>query len=335
MTAKKRSRKKASPPLDRTGTPREGSARAAAPKTGGAPAFRASVLATDLSRIEKRTLAATDSAASIGRDVSEGLSGRWEDIGPDKAFKYLETMIRNRRINQIRVDSIERDIRANNWVPDMEPIRFNDEGELIDGQHRLWAVIQSGMTVRAYVVRGFPDDVIAVIDSGKSRTIADNIGIFTDLGYTCTVGSLARIIWAENTSGSPVAQPNRRATNQELLEVVDSHPGLAEAAARTQCKNLPCSQTLIAYVYYKARHRNRELAEEWVDKMCRGLVLKASDPVYTIREFLLSHRKPGRSKRLPRIVVLALLIKSWNAMREGKAIRTARFTSKESLPKIH
>jgi len=89
----------------------------------------------------------------------------------------------NRRIDEVRVQSLKRDQAAGRWVPG-EPIgfgAFNDSIQLGDGQHRLCAQVASN-TDQTYYVRVFTDEVeygvfVATRDSGKPRSLADLLGI--------------------------------------------------------------------------------------------------------------------------------------------------------------
>lgn len=67
------------------------------------------------------------------------------------------------------------DMKASNWHLTPEPIIFDENGDLSDGQHRLEAVRKSGMTVEFTVTRGWPVSVIDNIGGGKSRTVANKL----------------------------------------------------------------------------------------------------------------------------------------------------------------
>lgn len=98
----------------------------------------------------------------------------WIDVTPAKAQKWLrDANTHNRR--QGDVSSYARDMREGRWQETHEPIAFSDDGVLIDGQHRLAAIVASGATVRMLVVRGTQMETQGVIDCGRSRSLADRI----------------------------------------------------------------------------------------------------------------------------------------------------------------
>jgi hypothetical protein len=97
----------------------------------------------------------------------------WELITPKIAAAYLDhnpDEFFNRKITEKRVGSIAREMSAGMWEATHQGIAFDETGSLIDGQHRLLAIIQSGVTCELLVSRGIKRKAFTVIDSGKNRT---------------------------------------------------------------------------------------------------------------------------------------------------------------------
>jgi|SRR5215475_1187591 len=97
----------------------------------------------------------------------------FEDIGPDLAAKYLELNINNRRIRQKVIEKFTRDMLRGKWKLTHQGIAFNEDGNLIDGQHRLWAIVESGCTIRLMVTRGLSRDANEGIDEMLNRKATD------------------------------------------------------------------------------------------------------------------------------------------------------------------
>jgi hypothetical protein len=105
---------------------------------------------------------------------------KWEEITPKKAAAYLEKNATNRTLRGPTVAAYEADMKAGNWIPTHQGIAFNDRDELIDGQHRLTAVVRSGATVRMLVTRGLPaltgeNHTMDAVDRGAARSISDQL----------------------------------------------------------------------------------------------------------------------------------------------------------------
>jgi|694.fasta_scaffold05720_11 hypothetical protein len=94
-----------------------------------------------------------------------------ENITPYMAKKYLETQGVNRTINPLRVLEYADRMKKGQWLVG-QAITFDSDGCLIDGQHRLEAVIKYGNAVNFLVVRGVAKESASVFDVGQKRTMA-------------------------------------------------------------------------------------------------------------------------------------------------------------------
>jgi hypothetical protein len=106
---------------------------------------------------------------------SAAIHTTYMDVGPDMAAQWLEGNVRNRRIDQKHVDCLAQEMMAGRWNTTHQGIAFDANGTLIDGQHRLWAILQSGCTVRMPVSIGLPADCIDTIDGMKARSPVDRM----------------------------------------------------------------------------------------------------------------------------------------------------------------
>jgi len=101
-------------------------------------------------------------------------------ISPAKAAKWLEGNVVNRDLRQHHIDWLARQMREGAWHLSNNAIAFDgsDPPVLLDGQHRLWAVIESGVTVKMLVGYGFDRrELQPIIDTGLKRTARDTAKI--------------------------------------------------------------------------------------------------------------------------------------------------------------
>lgn len=94
------------------------------------------------------------------------------DVNPDQAIQWLEGNVRNRKIDQKWVDYLAVEMLAGRWKTTHQGLAFDRSDTLIDGQHRLWALIQSGCTIRVAVSHGLDSEDIDNIDDNKPRNKA-------------------------------------------------------------------------------------------------------------------------------------------------------------------
>jgi hypothetical protein len=126
---------------------------------------------------------ATDKAEIVKNGEAISTSGplrsQWIDITPALAKTWLENNFRNRPLREDTVKAYARDMILGLWVATHQGIAFNDKDELIDGQHRLSAIVLANKTVRMMVTFGLPSQI-----AGKQMTTMDAV----DRGATRSVG---------------------------------------------------------------------------------------------------------------------------------------------------
>ncbi|WP_460985736.1 ParB N-terminal domain-containing protein, partial [Staphylococcus aureus] len=66
---------------------------------------------------------------------------------------------------------------SGDWKNAGDTIRFDKDGSLIDGQHRLLACVNTNLAQNFLIVYGLDSEVFDVIDNGKGRTNADVLGM--------------------------------------------------------------------------------------------------------------------------------------------------------------
>lgn len=96
-------------------------------------------------------------------------------ITPEEATEMLTHNRNNRPINSERVRGYVREIRKGNWEITHQGVGFDENGRLIDGQHRLRAIEVSGIPVPLMVTRGLPPRAGAIVDIGQKRTTSQSL----------------------------------------------------------------------------------------------------------------------------------------------------------------
>lgn len=100
------------------------------------------------------------------------------DVTPEMAKRWLERNTENRNVNHARVKAIARDIKDGHWDCTHQGIAIASDGTLVDGQHRLMAIVQANKTVRVPVAMNAPKSTH--IDSGAIRSLTNRIQMGTN-----------------------------------------------------------------------------------------------------------------------------------------------------------
>lgn len=105
---------------------------------------------------------------------------KWITLTPEYASKLLEhNHPRNRNLSKSTMLTYAEDIKTGKWKSDVsecdQPIVVSDTGLLMQGQHRCWAVKETGIPIKAYAIFGAPETMFDYFDGGLSRKAAQLI----------------------------------------------------------------------------------------------------------------------------------------------------------------
>lgn len=115
------------------------------------------------------------------------ITSKMEYITPKIAAEYLlRNLLNNRNLRPTYVSALASAMARGEWQQNHQGIAFNSKGQLVDGQHRLSAIIQSGISVYMLVTRGLGMEAFPTLDMGAKRTMADATGIRKACAETAT-----------------------------------------------------------------------------------------------------------------------------------------------------
>jgi hypothetical protein len=254
-----------------------------------------------------------------------------ENIGPSEAKAILLGNKRNRTRRAVYAAMLAREMSESRWTFDGAPIRISEEGLLLDGQHRMEAVVLSKATLPFVVVRGLSAESQDVMDTGAKRTVADVLSM-DGLSNSALVAAIARLsIFWDSGVRSPSLGKGRPISSQQILVAVRSDDTYRLAATKMSGWYLgPAS--VRGFCWRLFSRRDPDMAEEFFRMFRRGSDLSEGHPVLALRERVihemsqLGYQPPGYHT--------ALIIRAWNALRRGeKLIKIQAWRSSEE-PRI-
>jgi hypothetical protein len=254
-----------------------------------------------------------------------------EEVTMDRALatKLLEGNTGNRALVQRRVAAMAADMANGRWLGDGSPYRVTRAGRLIDGQHRCAAVVRADVAIPAVLVTVDDDAVQLVLDTGKPRSLADQLMI---QGYTNQVvtAAVVGLLWrwengAINHSGDWKTRP--AATISELWELFISRADdikNAIAGTRGSDKLVFMSRSVKAVCYLIFSEIDSADADGFFAELAQQR--ERSSPVVILTRTM--NQREGQSHRgtPDQELALAYMIKAWNAYREGREISLLRWT---------
>jgi hypothetical protein len=221
-------------------------------------------------------------------------------VTPSMAARWLEgANNRNRRLSDRYAERLARDIRHGRWKMTHEGIAFDPHGVLLDGQHRLWAIVLANRAVKLYVWLNVPPDALMAIDNGRPRSLAD---ILTLGGGMDRVGNRELAVLRAMLGGfltPPALTPAEAAEGlQRHREAIAFALTCLPRGTRFRGIASADSRAVIARAWYSA---DRERIAAFCEVLVGGMARREADrPAVLLWQFLLGRPAGGRAQRLER-----------------------------------
>lgn len=253
------------------------------------------------------------------------------DMTPDKAMELLANADPNRTVHQRRVGAYTRNMVAGHWRVNGETVKLAPDGKLIDGEHRLWAVVKAGdmgiKSVPMMVAFNVPRDVRQTVDTGKARSYTDVLKIRGYGGKGRVLASTMRYIALYRAGAlSPSGIGGRLImTHEELDAIYEDADALArvEFFIETYAHGMRFAPA-VGFVYWRGSQDDEEVAQDWAYGVKTGTEMAADDPRYQLRE---RFHEPSK-RTMGQEEAIGLAIKSYNLFVLGEKVPNLRWRSR-------
>lgn len=242
-----------------------------------------------------------------------------EFITPDMAAAWLEHNPINRPLNPNGVAQWARAIAAGEWDLNGESIKFDVHGRLLDGQHRLQAVVKTGIPIRTFVTRGLPPETQRTVDTGKKRTPGQVLSIEGIPNYN-DVAAAARIALAWTAGVSIVTA---RFETYEIQDFVAAHPDLAPVVSEHR-RGYPLSKSVSGFCAWALLRVDADAASSFLADLRSGANLCPGSPVLALRHRLATFG--GQPRKLRTDDQIACVFRAWNTWRRGARLDKIQLT---------
>jgi hypothetical protein len=266
------------------------------------------------------------------------ITAQVETVTPELALEWLQNAARNRPIADPTVRRYGADMRTGRWQLTGQSIIFSIEGKLLDGRHRLTAVVATRCAIETVVVRGVEAEAFEMIDAGRTRTLANTLAIDGHKNTTATSAS-ARMVWAY-AAGTSLKYGTSRA---ELLALIRDHPYISEVVdmvirrdALTKPMGVPRSALIATLVLANEGRKYDDQVRSFLEGFVTGEGLFGGDPRLTLRRWLTRMRQEtGNLGARVAEPFFAATVRAWSAFlmnRDLTTIRLPMFFNRETLP---
>lgn len=239
---------------------------------------------------------------------TKGVTTEVVTITPGMAEAWLETNTANRRPSRALIERYAREMTDGRWRFTGDPIRFDVNNALIDGQHRLLAIVKSGVSLTCPVIYGLPTEARDVIDTGKSRTNQDVLAMH-GVANPNRCASVARLLllyknesWSHGNMYSP----------RELLGMLEKHPGISRSVSMLPKLPQSSPHATIAMLHFVANDllKQQDKAAALYTVFRTGVPSYENDPIHRFRERLIKHA--GERVRPKQTHTAWMLFNCWN-----------------------
>jgi len=253
-------------------------------------------------------------------------------VTPEGAAKLLanRTDEQERRVNKAHVSQLAAVMLNGQWQNfNGDTICIDTEQNLIDGQHRLLASVESNTPIGVIMVTGVSPNSFYTKDQGiRTRGAAD---VMRMKGIAnCDVLSVAmRLLWHYKNETNPSSGGDGpKPTARQLYDLLESN---IDSYIESCKKGMQCRSALSAgpgtFLHIIFKEKSPDEADNFFDILKDGATLNKFCPAKVLRDKLLI-QKASKLKMSMRDRV-SLAIHSWNHFRQGKNLKMVRLPKRK------
>jgi len=258
-------------------------------------------------------------------------------ITPEIAKELLKFNKFNRPYQEKTMLRYYVDMMNDLWITETgESIKISKKGNLLDGQHRLYALIKANKPYTFLIISELDEDIMPFIDTGKSRSYNDCLAMNGVKNYVI-IGSVIQFYKSlkENRFSKPGVY--QKYNNFEVLNVYENRNKFWDEVAlfsqrmyNAIGKLLP--KQVIGGFYSYLYEIDQEKAKNFILQVCTGENIE-NQTIYILRKRLIL--EAVQLRKSPIKVVYAFLIKAWNCYIKNEEIKIMKWdATKEEFPKI-
>jgi hypothetical protein len=257
-------------------------------------------------------------------------------VTPEKAEEFLARNTHNRNIKKSNLQKITRALVNGEWQLNGEAVKIAADGTILDGQHRLVAVVQTGVPMKTLLIRGLQNETQETMDTGSPRSAADVLRLRSEENGVI-LAAIAKKVRLASVYGIRAAVSNSYVvTTAEIVRTVDEHPHLRDVAKQAMkvAAHTGLSGSLAGLLINTFDGIDEADSSFFFERLETGEMLEQGHPIYELRKQLTLVKAIRGQKS--QAYVAAIAIKAWNKYRDGETVSLLKFTvggaSPEAFP---
>lgn len=253
-------------------------------------------------------------------------------VNPEMALEWLTSHNNdNRRVRKATVARYATAMRRDEWVLTNQGIGFDVNGRLVDGQHRLRAIIEAEVAIPMMVVYGLEPGAFNVVDGGLLRGLHDVAPPWAR--DSAGTAAIAKAMMAGLDGLRNITAHRAATTRADELAFMDRHREALEYAATSVTKGVAglSRSTVLAAIGRAYYHLDRALLDRAGRVLRSGLPETESDqPVILLRNALIQGPRNGGGSQ--RLIEYAKTERTLVALRDGEELSKLYVVKSEQFP---
>lgn len=232
-------------------------------------------------------------------------------VTPEMAAEFLEKYnTKNRSMRPMHVAKIAQDIVDGRWLMNGATIVIGNDNTLLDGQHRLAAIVRSKTPVDMIIVTGVSSNSMPTIDGNIPRKAYDILSLDGHVNSRSLV-AVARMLMCVK-DGNLSGRPNY--SNIEISDFVTLRPDIAKSISITKDMKGICPASIIGTWHYLAFNVSKYLiaSEAAFSVMKSGIPAYDGDPIHLFRERMIKLSTAEKHLDTQRMALFYTLVSAWN-----------------------
>jgi len=251
-------------------------------------------------------------------------------ISPEMATRLLELNTLNRPLSEVHVQRIAKQIKDGKWRFNGDTIKIADTNDVLDGQHRLWAIIEARKPIETVIVRGIKRDAFSTIDTvRRMRSGGDVLALAGAQRHrNVSASALAWLLRWQRDTLTDYRAPKNKIENSDIEVAFEAHPRIVTAVERAMKLRGLANVSTMAFIFYILTNRDMELAERMMHTLENPAGVAINDPFFRLRTyFTLDHHRPKDA-----LMTIALAFKAINAAAAGKPVEKLMWRNQGDHP---
>lgn len=262
-------------------------------------------------------------------------------ITPEKAQELLKRNTDNRPLRYKTVLFYAEEMKRGNWRLTGQGISISQSGRILDGQHRLEAIIKSGCPISMLLIEGVADDTFSTYDTGKNRSYSDIFsiaGIKNSTQVSSTISNYYK--WKMNFSSvmDSRVEGSVSLSKKMALNIYYENPEFFQEVtlkaialvAKTKLLSQAYLGGFMSYLILEKKH-NSEKVFSFAEQVMTGRDIE-NNTINLFRDVLI--RDLSERYKMTEKMKHTLLITTWNRYVTGVELKQLKYYADKEIEQI-